>query len=278
MLASRIAVIVGVQVLGILPGPAVAVAEPGAAVLGVVLAADGNGLITWETAGDKPRVWARAWSSSPTAAPGPIFLVSPGLDGGYDAQVAMNARGDAVISWSTDHQRSSIDRQARVRSRTGSWGAVHHLRVGNVNNATAIAGDASAFFAGFDDLDPESPILVRALSRSDRLSPLRVLQRSNDHRVKVDIAADDRGNALLVWRRYVGGLSRVVARSLSGAGKLGRQARISSPTRAQAGRHVRRGAAALHRRVRAPVRARGRGERRRSRPVGAGRPVTGEPA
>jgi hypothetical protein len=215
-------------------GPAAAVAE-GATVRGVVLAADGNGLITWVTAGDTPRVWARAWSSSPTVAPGPMFLVSPGPDGGSDPQVAMNAPGDAVIAWSTDHERGSIDRQARVRSRTGSLGAVHHLRVGNVNNATAIAGDASAFFAGSDDLDPESPILVRALSRSDRLSPLRVLQRSNDHTVKVDIAADDRGKALLVWRRYTGGRSRVVARSLSGAGNLGRLAGIS-PARSDARR------------------------------------------
>lgn len=195
----------------------------------VAIAAGGNALIVWTAPGadGKSRAWARPWSSSPAVAPGPAFVVSQGRDGGYDAQVAMNSNGDAILAWTApDGDRAEQYLHARSRSAAGKLGPDRTMRVGDAHATIAIAANRSAFFAAYDQLDPDYPIRTQTLTAAGRITPVRTLQ-TGDHTVRVSIAADAKGNALLAWRRYIGHDSRVVARTLSAAGTLGAQTEIS---------------------------------------------------
>ena len=166
----------------------------------VAIAANGNGLIVWTALGSdgKSRARSRSWSSSPAVAPGPVFVASRGPDGGSDAQVAMNSSGDAVLAWvAPDGDRSQQYLHARLRSATGRLGPDRTLRVGDTHATIATAGNGSAFFAAYNQLDPDYPIRAQTLTARGRVTPARILQ-TGDHTVRAS-ASQQTPKAMPFW-------------------------------------------------------------------------------
>jgi len=194
---------------------------------GVAIDADGDALFAW-TAQDAgvQRVLVRAWPGA--RAPGTVGVVSKPVEYIESPHVVLAPDGSGIIAWGAQHHGSaSVKFTARRRSATGTLGRILDLGVGHYHPGLALGADGTVYFTGSYDIDPDGEVRAGTLS-TDGVVVAMDSFFTNDH-ARVQIAARPGGGALLVWS---GERARGVrARSLSHAGVIGPQTRVSPPGR-----------------------------------------------
>jgi hypothetical protein len=194
---------------------------------GVAIDADGDALFAWlaQDAGVQ-RVLVRAWPRG--QAPGTIGVVSKPVEYIESPHIVLAPDGSGIIAWGAQpHGSGGVKFTARRRSATGTLGRIVDLGVGHFHPGLALGADGTAYYTGSYDIDPDGEVRAGTLS-TDGVVVAMEASVTNDH-ARVQIAALPGGGALLVWS---GERARGVrARTLSRAGEIGAQTRVSPPGR-----------------------------------------------
>ena len=148
----------------------------------VAIGANGDAAFTWWIAGS---TGARVETTSRSARGliAPRATLSAGTDDGYEAQVAVDDDGDAVITWLA-FNRAGVRVQARARSARGALGPRTDLTVASEDAFSAQVamsgdGDAALGWSAIDDASYQ--VQGRARSSSGRLGPLAVVSSADRH-------------------------------------------------------------------------------------------------
>jgi hypothetical protein len=146
-------------------------------------------------------------------------------------QVAMNARGDAlVVWWRRDLRGEKI--QARARSAAGEFGPIevvspHGEPASSPKVAIRANGDALIVWASSDG-GSNTLLKARARSAAGTFGPVHTLSPAGQDVLFYQVAMDADGDALVVWLQQDRFTTyRRVARPLSAAGMLGPQQGLS---------------------------------------------------
>jgi hypothetical protein len=157
-------------------------------------------------------------------------LSDPGQNA-FDPQVAVDADGDAVFTWTRfDGTNTRVD--ARARSVAGTLSAVQALSKSGQNAsqpqvAVDAVGDAVLTWERFDGSNPGvccDRVQTRARSAAGSLSSVQALSNAGQSASVPQVAVDADGDAVFTWRRSDGSSPTccrlVEARTRSAAGTL----------------------------------------------------------
>lgn len=195
----------------------------------VAVDADGDALVVWRRADSTTdcggfgcfRIQARARSAAGIL--GPVLTLSPAGEDASDAQVAIDAEGDALTVWNRFDGTGPCSSdgclriQARARSATGTLGPVQGLSATGRNGvlpqvAIDADGDALVVWRRLDD----SAIQARTRSAAGVLGPVQTLSPAGGNSIG-PVAMDSDGDAVAVWTRD----GKIQARTRSAAGAFG---------------------------------------------------------
>ena len=203
-----------------LSGPGQDAAEPQLAVDG-----DGDAVFTWQRFdGTHNRIQARTRSAAGVL--GAVQTLSPPGENASDPQVAVEADGDAVFTW-TRFDGTSDRIQARARSAAGTLSAVQTLSDPGHNAsepqvAVDAEGDAVFTWVRFDGV--KHRIQARTRSAAGVLTAVRTLSDPGQAAFAPQVAVDAGGDAVFTWQRPVptspSCCQRVQARARSAVGTL----------------------------------------------------------
>lgn len=181
---------------------------------------NGNAVYVWQHFdGTHERIQTRTLSLTGTR--GTTLTLSPAGQDAENAQVALDAHGNAVFAWeSSDGTTQRI--QARTRSAAGTLGPTQTLVAGqyasDVHLAVDPAGDAVFAWQGYDGT--VSRIQTRARSATGVLGPTHTLSAPGQNAYQPRVGIDSGGNAVLLWQRFDGTTNRVQIRARSAADVL----------------------------------------------------------
>ncbi len=189
----------------------------------VAVDANGDAVFVWQGSdGTNTRIQTRARSAG--GALSPVTMISAAGEDASGPQVAVDADGDAVFTWTRSGRI-----QTRARSASGTLSAVQTLSpavqgpFGAFQPEVAVDADGDAVFTwtGFDGANFR--IHARARSAAGALSAgqtLSVAGQSAFGLTGPQVAVDANGNAVFTWERSDGTNGRVQARARSAAGAL----------------------------------------------------------
>ena len=193
----------------------------------VAIDADGDALFAWtaQGAGVDACSCARGRALKP---PGSVGVVSKPVEYVQSPHVVLTPDGSGIIAWGAKQRGSGgVSLTARRRSATGPLGPIVDLDVGDFHAGLALGADKTAYYTGSYDIDPDGDVRAGTLTTDGVVVAMESFF-TTDH-ARVQIAARPRGGALLVWS---GERARGVrARTLSRAGVIGAQTRVSPPGR-----------------------------------------------
>lgn len=182
----------------------------------------GRGLFVWyRFDGTRYRVQMRTRSAGGKL--GVVKNLSEGDLSGYAPDVAMNARGDAIIAWfRSDGTNYWIE--ARARSASGKLSdtqTIFHAEA--PANATRVTIDrtGNAVIAWQHSVDGTWRIEARARSASGHLAKVQTISQNGVSFAPPRLVSDPDGNVYFTWLRNDGATTRVQARRRSAAGELG---------------------------------------------------------
>jgi pimeloyl-ACP methyl ester carboxylesterase len=218
-------------------------AQPSAATqdaVGVRVAADeqGDAVFAWsllDQASLTGRVQVRARSSRGKLSP--VLTVSdPSLDA-FDAAVAVNDDGAALISWTAfDTTSGNATIQARMRSAGGALGPVF-----TVSDPSAFASEGHAvldahgaallLWTSYDPSAGHVTVQSRTRSATGVLGPIVTVSDPSTDASQGQLAIDSHGHAVFAWTSYGAAPSAptVQVRAASASGVLGRVLDLSDP-------------------------------------------------
>ena len=183
--------------------------------------ADGDAVAVWSGwDGSNLRVKARTISAGGSL--GPIRTLSDAGQHGWDAQVASDSNGGAIVVW---YRNAEI--QARTISAAGDLGSVETLST-HSGDGPQIASDADG--DAIVVWRRHGSIYARAISAAGVVGPSKILSRhgqfSGQFPSPPQIATDAQGDAVAVWIHDLGTppsptSSRVEARTISRTGVRG---------------------------------------------------------
>jgi hypothetical protein len=138
---------------------------------------------------------ATALPSSAVAAWTPPVEITPG---GSDPQIAMDADGDAVITW-IDFAGSDTAIWARTRSRAGILGPIRRVSASADNTSPPVIdidSDGDALLAW----TREDRVQARTISVDGGISTIRTISApSSERALSPDVAVDGDGDATIAW-------------------------------------------------------------------------------
>ena len=217
--------------------------------------ADGDAVFTWTGfhEGDY-RVQARA-RSAPGALSGVQNLSPTGQDASFP-QVAVDADGDAVFSWTrSDGANDRV--QTRARSSAGTLSVVQNLSDPGQpasDPQVAVDADGDAVFSWTRSDGANDRVQARARSSAGTLSVVQNLSNPGQPASDSQVAVDADGDAVFTWTRSDGANRLAEARTRSAAGALRpllslrrRAGRVRPPGLGRRKRRRRRRLAALRR-------------------------------
>ena len=217
--------------------------EPGqdASHLSVAVAADGDAVFTWlRSDGTHQRVQAIARSAAGVLSR--VYTLSAARQDAAHPQVAVDADGDAVITW--QRREGETDRaQVRALSAGGALSAVQNLSDRGQHAReprVAVDADGDAVFTWSVVAKGESYVsrLVQARARSAAgvLSAVQDISRpegssvpSRWETIDPQVGIDADGDAVFIWQRFDRTDFWVQARTRSADGSLGAVEDLSSP-------------------------------------------------
>jgi hypothetical protein len=180
---------------------------------------DGDAVIVWQSAvpesGLGLQVQARARSANgtlsrvQTLSAANIFAVSP------EPQVAVDADGDAVITWQTD----DLSIQARARSADGTLSPIQTLATEACCPQVGVDADGDAVFT-WHKFGTPNRVEARARSADGTLSPIEDLSPVGQTAHFPNVAVDADGGAVFAWEGHDGTTWRIQARARSADGTL----------------------------------------------------------
>jgi hypothetical protein len=138
------------------------------------------------------------------------------------AQVAVDADGDAVFTW-TRFDGTNFRVQARARSSTGTLSAVKTLSAAGqnaFNPQVAVDTDGDAVFTWQRSDGTNTRVQARARSKAGTLSAVQTLSAAGQDANNPQVAVDADGDAVFTWTRSDGTKVRVQAVRRSAAGTL----------------------------------------------------------
>jgi hypothetical protein len=187
----------------------------------VAVDADGNAVFAWQRFdGTNSRVEARARSAAGTLSA--VQTLSKSGQNASAPQVAVDADGDAVFTWSR-FDGTNFRVQARARSAAGTLSSVQALSDPG-QNATepqvAVDADGDAVFTWTRSDGTNNRVQARARSAAGTLSAVQTLSASGQNAFNPQVAVDAGGDAVFTWLRFDGANFRVQARARSAAGTL----------------------------------------------------------
>jgi hypothetical protein len=164
---------------------------------------DGDAVFTWvRSEGINHDHWIQASARSAAGTLSPVQDLSDPDRNGFPSQVAVDADGDAVFTWS-HWDGANFRVQARARSRNGALSAVQTLsdngrNAGEPQVAVDWSGDAV-----FTWQRPDGPGFVRVQARersaAGALSKVHNLSDSGQHAFFPQVAVDPGGDAVVTW-------------------------------------------------------------------------------
>lgn len=190
--------------------------------------ANGNSLAVWtmsDFTGDGGEIGIQARTISPNGVVGAPKLISPGAFEGTEPAVDVTPSGDALIAWAGT-RNDAADAQIGIRrvSATGQLGDVEAISfVGQSAQSPRVAVDAAgnAIVAWRRSDGTSMRVQSRVVAADGTLGPLMTLSAAGQDANGLELAADDAGNGVVVWRRSDGTNSRIEARTMTTAGALG---------------------------------------------------------
>ncbi len=187
----------------------------------VAVDADGDAVFTWyRFDGRNLRVQARARSAA--GALSAVQTLSETGQNAWDPEVAVNADGDAVFTW-TRFDGEDYRVQARARSAAGALSAVQTLSGAGQSAElpqVAVDADGDAVFTWMRFHGSNNRAQARALSAGGALSTVQTLSLAGQDASSPQVAVDADGDAVFTWDRSDGAYNRVQARARSAAGAL----------------------------------------------------------
>ena len=202
----------------------------------VAVDAGGNAVFVWQAwDGTRSRVQTRsrsatgAWSAVQT-------LSAAGGDAG-EAQVAVDANGNAVFAWTRYGIDNTYRLQTRMRSAAGVLSAVQTLSI-KWHDAhepqVAVDPNGNAVFVWQLSNDTTTRVQARARSAAGVLSAVQTLSAAGVVGANPRVGVDANGNAVFAWLRWLPfpGGNRIQARARSVTGTLS-AAQILSESEAQ---------------------------------------------
>jgi hypothetical protein len=196
----------------------------------IAVDADGDAVFTWtrSAAGTIDRIQTRARSAAGTLSPVQT-LSNPGQNAGF-AQVAVDADGDAVVTWTrSDGTNDRV--QARARSAAGTLSPVQTLSTGGQNASQPHVGvdtGGDAVFSWQRSDSTNERVQARARSAAGTLSPVQTLSASGQNGLDPRVAVDADGDAVFTWVGF-DTTFRIRARARSAAGALSPVQNVSDP-------------------------------------------------
>jgi hypothetical protein len=168
--------------------------------------------------------------AAPTAnaAFGNPIQVSPREQAFFPA-TAMNARGDAVVVWLRG-TGNRLALRASYRRAGGRFGAAQTVGAANqtlpgsppMRPSVAIAANGTAYVTWLRSDRRGNRRVVAAVRRPSarRFGPVKVLSTAGSSSAGPIVELDGAGNALFLWARNQGSISRIQSRALSAGGRL----------------------------------------------------------
>ena len=193
----------------------------------VAIDADGDAVFVWtalEISGcECNRIQTRTRWADGTWSGGPNLSTSAGVADTFRSQVAVDADGDAVFTW-TRWDGANYRIQARARAANGALSPVQTLSGAGQDAGepqVAIDADGDAVFAWTRLDGTNNRIQARGRTAAGSLSAVQTLSGAGQHADGAQVAVDADGDAVLTWQRFDGTDYRVQARARSSAGTLG---------------------------------------------------------
>jgi hypothetical protein len=207
----------------------------------VAMAPNGDAVFVWGLAdghcgGLYPCVRIHVRSRSAAGTLSPIQTVSPPDGDAFYPEVAVDADGDAVITWGIRYSQDPYavccsQVQAIARSAAGVLSPIQTLTNPTKNSDSAqvrvdpggnaifewTLGDATTDCSGHEC----HRVQTRARSAAGTLGPVQTLSPSGQDAYANDFGLDDNGNAVYSWTAYSATQTRIFARTRSAAGTLG---------------------------------------------------------
>jgi hypothetical protein len=187
----------------------------------VAIDADGDAVFTWERFdGVSNRVQGRARAANGTLSP--VQTLSGAGQVAFSAQVAIDADGDAVFTW-TRFDGVSYRIQARARTAAGTLSAVQTLSGAGQDaqkSQVGVDADGDAVFTWERFSGTIWRIQARARAAGGTLSPVQVLSAGPNNAFDPQLGVDAAGDAVFTWWRVDGGATRVQARARDAGGVL----------------------------------------------------------
>jgi hypothetical protein len=181
----------------------------------VAVDVDGDALFAWirNWDGGDNRIQARFRAKDGVL--GPIYTLSAAGAHAWSPQVAMNARGDALVVWERSNQI-----EMRARSAGGTFGPVQVVGGGRVP-LVAIASNGDALIV-WHVIDTSYRIFARSRSASGALGPIQTV--AADRSDQAHLAMNARGDFVIAWgyrASYPVSQTLIQARAGSVSGMLG---------------------------------------------------------
>jgi hypothetical protein len=190
----------------------------------VALDDDGDGVVAWHAFdGTDHRVFARRVSR--TGGLGPVEVLSGTGVTAHGTAVAIDADGDALVTWDESQGDGTVVAKARRFTRDGSLPAELVLSSGYARAETpavAIDGEGDALLAWAND----NSVQARTLSASGALGELRTVSADLspiDRHFMAKVTVDRDGDALVTWKHWTAadGSDQVWGRWMSRDGTIG---------------------------------------------------------
>jgi hypothetical protein len=204
------------------------ISDPAVDSFGVETAVDGDGdaVFVWgafDEATFTIRVQSRSLSRKGVL--GPIVTVSGAEQNAFGVHLAMNERGDAVITFPVyDPALARVVVQARMRSANGELGPVFIVSDSPLDapEATAAINDEGTVVFDWLVFDgPKALVQTRTRSAAGALGPVADLSQAGEDAWDAKVALDKAGNAVFTWWLPTREGARVQARARSADGTVG---------------------------------------------------------
>jgi hypothetical protein len=208
----------------------------------VAMAPNGDAVFVWGLAdggascGLYPCVRIQVRSRSAAGTLSPIETISPPDGNAFYPEVAVDADGDAVITWGISYSQDPYavccsQVQAIARSAAGVLSPIQTLTNPTKNSDSAqvrvdpsgnavfewTLGDATTDCSGGEC----HRVQTRTRSAAGVLSAVQTLSPSGQNAYGNDFGLDDNGNAVYSWTAYSTTQTRILTRTRSAAGTLG---------------------------------------------------------
>jgi hypothetical protein len=176
--------------------------------------ANGDSIAVWRGTGIQARTISAA------GALGALKTLSPAGGAADTPQVATDDAGKSIAVWERS-DGTTYRIQARTVSATGALGTVKTLSLPGRNAFIPQVdvdadGDATVVWSSPDETDGGlSHIQAQTISSAGVPGALQELSAAGQNAFSPQVATDDAGDAIMVWRRFDGASYRIQARTMS---------------------------------------------------------------